>query len=1068
MADTNNTIQTTVILNTGQAEQQIVKLNGVASDSTKSLKERIDAKNKAVELSNRLSDQKVKKLKKEIKSLTGVRGSEKKLERATKALNKEQLKQARVTAQNTKAQNRLSNAYKRGSKSSGGFLRSLKGAAGGIGIVGATAGVAYLAVAALRNVFNDITGRIVSFDKTMVELSAILGENRREMVDLEGTIRNVAAGSIKTSNEVGALARTLVTLGKSKKEVKTLLKPTNDLSIALKASSDAAGELLVTTLNAFGRGTDEAEHFANVIAKMRTTTALDFERIKISLGFLAPVASSVGLEFEKTGAILGVLVDNGIRASRAGRLMGTAFARLGAKGLTYDDALNQINASNDKLVTSTKLLGAQAGALGVILARDKQKVEDLAVELTNVDGVLKRLTDKQLESTAAKFKILDSAWEAFILRLDDGRGVLSNIGKGFAVFATGILRSITPVDDLAASMEDQRIELLMLTSKLDEATTSEEERLAIILQLKREYPDFLGSIDAETISNEALFKSIKDINKSLINKIILQRKDQEIAEQNEDVATRLLKQIKAKDKLRRTFVKALEDTNLKFKEGLTLEEKVIKLSEASRSATGEYSREIRKLHFDLFRYQEAVKRLNSEEGESIKLTEERIKLLEELDIKIVDTTEADEELAAAKKLALEEQKADDLKRATAERQRVKDEKANRAKAAVEKKKEAERNKEKAESSKVVGSKVKEESGALKQKQAEAEILYNAELDRLLAERALKLEQENLTQEQKSQIELDFADRRGEVRAEYNSQAYDDELASLEATRALKLEQLFLEQEEKDVIEAEYKAKKAEIELQEQERIAEDKIANKDAEIEQFEIEIEERRRRGEVVLELELELLNMKREQELSNTELTREEILAINKKYDELEKKLKFTTINAIFESDKLAMKAGIALAAEALGIEKELAIAKMLMAAPKAVGNVWEVAATKKTLPQMILHGVVGTATVLAPIIKGLSDIKKVRFPGSKGKGESGTISASGGGGGAAAPATASTDIISSVETNNSARQGVNQQLGASATSTAAGRIAGGVGNVIFSEASYRDFQNQVDFKEHKVIIG
>ena len=291
---------------------------------------------------------------------------------------------------------------------------------------------------ALGNMFK----RVREFDKSMVGLSAILGVNRSELAGLEEEIKNVAGASIKTSNEVADLATTLVTLGKSKTEVIALLKPVNDLAIGLDATSQEAGELLVQTLNAFGKGSDEAGRFADIIAKMRTSTALDFERIKDSLGFLAPVARAVGLSFENTASILGTLVDNGIKASRAGRLMSTAFIQLAKKGISLDEALVMINASEDKLVTSTNLLGGQAGALGLILADNTQKVADLTEEFENSKGTLDDLTSKQLESLDAQLKILDSTWEKFILNVENGNGVISTFFRSIVSGTTDFIQTI--------------------------------------------------------------------------------------------------------------------------------------------------------------------------------------------------------------------------------------------------------------------------------------------------------------------------------------------------------------------------------------------------------------------------------------------------------------------------------------------------------------------------------------------------------------------------------------------------------------------------------------------------
>lgn len=321
----------------------------------------------------------------------------------------------------------------------GNYTSALKGAAGAArGMVAALGlmGGAFLAVQVIRDAFN----RVRQFDKAMQNLAGILGVNRKELKGLEQSIISVAGSSIKTSNEVADLATKLITLGKTESEVKMLLPVVNDLGIALETTGEQAGELLISTLNAFGESIDEAQRFADVIARTRQITALDFERIKDALGFLAPTARAVGLSFERTNAILGVLVDNGIKAARAGRLMNTAFNRLTSQGLSLDEALVQINNSNNKLKTSSSLLGSEAGTLGLILADNTKNVNKYDEALQDVNGTMQSLIDEQMEAMDAKLLQLDSSWERLILSIENGEG---KFGKTFQF----IIETLTKVID---------------------------------------------------------------------------------------------------------------------------------------------------------------------------------------------------------------------------------------------------------------------------------------------------------------------------------------------------------------------------------------------------------------------------------------------------------------------------------------------------------------------------------------------------------------------------------------------------------------------------------------------
>jgi len=271
----------------------------------------------------------------------------------------------------------------------------------------------------------DAFRRIREFDKSIVELSGILGTSRKNLASLEKTIIDVAGSSVKTSSEVAKLATALATLGATENEIKNLLEPVNNLSIGLKASSEEAGELLKGTLNAFGESSTEAQRYADVIAKMRTSTALDFQRISEALGFVAPTAKAVGLTIEELGAKVGILVNNNIRAARAGRLLSSSFARLVGKGLSLEEALEKIRNSQDKVKTSSELFGKESFTLGLILADNKEKTAELTKEFENAGGALKKLVDTELTSIDAQLKLLDSGFERFILTITKGDNFIS-------------------------------------------------------------------------------------------------------------------------------------------------------------------------------------------------------------------------------------------------------------------------------------------------------------------------------------------------------------------------------------------------------------------------------------------------------------------------------------------------------------------------------------------------------------------------------------------------------------------------------------------------------------------
>ena len=295
----------------------------------------------------------------------------------------------------------------------------------GMGILGVAGGISLLS-SAVRKGFNSI----VDFDKELSVMAGISGLTRGELKGVREEILKVAGGSVKTSNDVAKLSTTLFSLGKSKEEVKLLLTPVNDLSIALGSTAEETANLLGGTLNAFGKGAESGQEFADVIANIRSSTALDFQGITESLGFIAPTAKAVGLTIGETGALIGTLKDANIKASRAGRLLSSSFARLIGKGLDLNTALDKIRNSQDKVSTASELFGKEAFTLGLILADNEEKVAGLTNKFDNLSkGSLKKLVDEQLKSASAQLEILGAKWESMLINVSENTGALDKFTR---------------------------------------------------------------------------------------------------------------------------------------------------------------------------------------------------------------------------------------------------------------------------------------------------------------------------------------------------------------------------------------------------------------------------------------------------------------------------------------------------------------------------------------------------------------------------------------------------------------------------------------------------------------
>ena len=409
-------------------EKQQIKLN------------QLIRKQRELKLSQELGNKLTKKQKEE-------------LERLTKQIQKLDNVFKKVDGSSGRFQRNVGN-YPKGLKAAASAARSLASA---MGLVGG----AFLAISVVKDAFT----RIRNFDKSMQNLSGILRVSRKDLKDLEKEIISVAGSSVRTSNEIAELANSLTTLGKTKEEVKALLSPVTDLSLGLNVAADEAGEFLVQMLNTFGASTDEAAKYADTIATIRTSTSLDFQRMRDSFQYIAPIAKILNKDLADVGSLIGILSDNGLKAESAGRLLATGLQRLAKDGKTLEQALLEINTAQangvketELLLVATKLFGVQAAKIGITLANNTDKIDENAEAIRNNSGALNDLVKQQLSSLDAKLKILDSTWEELILTVDNGTGSISTAFKGFIDLLTTAIKNTTELEKAQTKLNEIGVE----------------------------------------------------------------------------------------------------------------------------------------------------------------------------------------------------------------------------------------------------------------------------------------------------------------------------------------------------------------------------------------------------------------------------------------------------------------------------------------------------------------------------------------------------------------------------------------------------------------------------------
>jgi len=361
------------------------------------------------------------------------------------------------------------------------------------------------------------------------------------MNQLSNSAKELGASTQFTSKQVVELQTEFAKLGFSTKEILASTKATLDLAASLDVGLGEAAMIAGSTLRSFGLEASETQRVVDVMAISTSKSALDYEGLRESLKMVAPSARALNVDIEETTALLGILADNGIKGSMAGTGLGKTFIELNKKGIPLNEALDKIKNSSNALNDAIDLVGDRGAKSLLTLANNAPKIDVLTESFRNSQGAAQRLAETRLDNLAGDTTKLGSAWEGFLLSIEDGEGLFNSIARGIVQATTSLLNFITPTEKLSESLEKERLSLFRVQAELGNVNTTQEERTSLILELQKQYPNYLKNINAETASNEDLNAAIQKINKSLINKILIQEREEEIQEQAEETASELNK-----------------------------------------------------------------------------------------------------------------------------------------------------------------------------------------------------------------------------------------------------------------------------------------------------------------------------------------------------------------------------------------------------------------------------------------------------------------------------------------------------------------------------------------------
>ena len=251
----------------------------------------------------------------------------------------------------------------------------------------------------------------------MNRVAMVTQASKDEIKLLTSEAKRLGATTRFTATQVAGLQEILGRKGFKTDAIVDMTEAILNLSIAAGEDLNIAANSVASTLNAFGLDASEGTRVANTLAQATVNSTLQLNTFTTAFANAGASASAANVDIEELTAMMGVLIDNGIKASRAGTSLNSLFITLKEKGISLSDTLDLVSQGELGLERATKIAGKRFSKQLLILSKNRDKVKDLTAEYKGNTTAMKTMGDLAKLTADHKIALMESAINAMQIEM---------------------------------------------------------------------------------------------------------------------------------------------------------------------------------------------------------------------------------------------------------------------------------------------------------------------------------------------------------------------------------------------------------------------------------------------------------------------------------------------------------------------------------------------------------------------------------------------------------------------------------------------------------------------------
>jgi TP901 family phage tail tape measure protein len=277
------------------------------------------------------------------------------------------------------------------------------------------------------------------FERAMNQVGAVTGATGEEFNMLREQAKELGRTTKFTATQAAEGMNFLAMAGFETSQIMTAMPGVLNLASAGAMDLATASDIASNILTGFNMDAEDMASVVDVMAKTFTSSNTNLMQLGHAMSFVAPVAAGFGVSIEETSAIIGMLSDAGIQASRAGTTLRGIMVQLGEASKELGFSMNDSNGQMrpmaellDELIIKSggtqnaiDMFGQRAGpGLVALLQQGTTKLRDFEEALKDSGGTAEIIAERQMQGLAGALTEARSALEGMLISFAD-IGILS-------------------------------------------------------------------------------------------------------------------------------------------------------------------------------------------------------------------------------------------------------------------------------------------------------------------------------------------------------------------------------------------------------------------------------------------------------------------------------------------------------------------------------------------------------------------------------------------------------------------------------------------------------------------